>query len=87
VPFNLGFAYSEATLRREIVTRVQKSLENKAWREHRCSLQCKRFNPRQAPRRCDEILLEASAEMVIGELAVSVVPTHARFTLDSLTQV
>jgi len=66
---------------------VQKALENKAWRLHRCSLQCKRFNPRQAPRRCDEIRLEASAEMEIFALAVSIVPTHVRFTLDGRTKV
>jgi len=84
---NVGFACSEATLRRKIVADVQKTLENMAWRGHLCSLQCKRINPRQAPRRCVEILLEASAEMGTNAVAASAVLTHGRFTSGGLTQV
>jgi aminotransferase len=84
---NVGFACSEATLRRKIVADVQKTLENMAWRGHLCSLQCKRINPRQAPRRCVEILLEASAEMGTNAVSASAVLTHGRFTSGGLTQV
>ena len=84
---NLGFASSGPFLRRKIDLESQKALENKARRKHPCSLRCKRFNPRRAPKRCAEIRLEASAEMDTDAATASAVRTRAGFTLGVLTRV
>jgi hypothetical protein len=86
-PLNLGFASSGPRLRRKIDLEAQKALENKARREHPCSLRCKHFNPRRAPKRCAEIRLEASAEMDTDAATASAVRTRAASILGGLTQV
>ena len=49
----------------------------KARRERLWLFRCKHEHLRRAPRRCVEILLEASAEMAIVALAVFVGPMRA----------